>query len=387
MSEYTCPYEKKCGGCKNINSMPYEEQLRKKEKYVADLLKPYVKLNGIRGMKNPYFYRNKVSAAFGRDKYNNPISGTYEEKTHRIVPIEKCLIEDEKADEIIGTIRGLLKSFKIKVYDEDTRYGLLRHVLVRVGKHSGEVMVVLVTASPIFPSKQNFCRVLREKHPEITTIVQNINDRTDSMVLGDKENVLYGKGYIVDTLCGKSFRISARSFYQINTEQTEVLYSKAVSMAGLTGREVVLDAYCGIGTIGIIASSHAGHVYGVELNKDAVRDAKINAKKNNIENITFYAADAGKFMEQVALDKSKLDVVFMDPPRAGASEQFLKSLLILKPNKVVYVSCGPDTLARDLKILTKGGYKVTKAECVDMFPHAAIEHVETICLLTRTSKA
>lgn len=361
--------------------MDYSEQLKKKENYVAGLLKPYVKLSGITGMDDPYYYRNKVTAAFGRDRQNNPISGIYEEKTHKIVPIDACLIEDSKADEIIGTIRGMLKSFKIKVYDEDTRYGLLRHVLVRVGKHSGEVMVVLVTASPVFPSKQNFCRALREKHPEITTIVQNINDRTDSLVLGERENVLYGKGYIVDTLCGKSFRISARSFYQINTIQTEVLYSKAVDYAGLTGKETVLDAYCGIGTIGIVAAKKAGFVYGVELNKDAVRDAKINASKNNIENIKFFAADAGKFMEQVAKDGSKLDVVFMDPPRAGSSEQFLRSLLVLKPKKVVYVSCGPDTLARDLKILTKGGYKVEKAECVDMFPHAATEHVETVCLL------
>lgn len=382
MSNLTCPYVKKCGGCRNIE-MPYVQQLKAKEQYVAKLLSPYVKLNGITGMKNPYSYRNKVSAAFGRDKYNNPISGIYEEKSHRIVPIERCLIEDEKADEIIGTIRGMLKSFKIKVYDEDTQYGLLRHVLVRVGKHSGEIMVVLVTASPIMPSKQNFCKALRAKHPEITTIVQNINDRTDSMVLGDRENVLYGKGYIVDTLCGKTFRISARSFYQINTEQTELLYRKAVDFAGLTGREVVLDTYCGIGTIGIIASDKAKRVIGVELNKDAVRDAKINAKKNEIENIAFYAEDAGRFMEQVASEKSSVDVVFMDPPRNGSSEQFLKSLLILKPKKVVYVSCGPDTLARDLKVLTKGGYKVKKAECVDMFPHAAVEHVETVCLLEK----
>lgn len=382
MSNLSCPYEKKCGGCRNIN-MDYAEQLKKKESYVGGLLKPFVKLSGITGMKDPYNYRNKVTAAFGRDRQNNPISGIYEEKTHKIVPIDRCLIEDELADEIIGTIRGMLKSFKIKVYDEDTRYGLLRHVLVRVGKHSGEVMVVLVTASPVFPSKQNFCRALREKHPEITTIVQNINERTDSLVLGERENVLYGKGYIVDTLCGKTFRISARSFYQINTIQTEVLYSKAVEYAGLTGKETVLDAYCGIGTIGIIAAKKAGVVYGVELNKDAVRDAKINASKNNIENIKFFAADAGKFMEQVAKDGSNLDVVFMDPPRAGSSEQFLKSLLVLKPKKVVYVSCGPDTLARDLKILTKGGYKVEKAECVDMFPHAATEHVETVCLLTK----
>ncbi|MBP5600396.1 MAG: 23S rRNA (uracil(1939)-C(5))-methyltransferase RlmD [Lachnospiraceae bacterium] len=377
-----CPVSNKCGGCGYID-LPYEEQLKKKEAYVSGLLKPFCKLEGITGMKNPYNYRNKVSAAFGLDRYKNPISGIYEEKSHRIVPVDSCLLEDKKADEIICTIRSLLKSFKIKVYDENTGYGLLRHVLVRVGKATGEIMVVLVTASPVFPSKQNFCKVLRSKHPEITTIVQDINSRTDSMVLGtSKENVLYGKGYIEDKLCGKTFRISARSFYQINPVQTEVLYNKAIEFAGLSGKETILDAYSGIGTIGMVASDKAKTVVSVELNKDAVKDAIINAKKNEIKNIRFFTADAGEFMEQLAADKEKIDVVFMDPPRNGSDEKFLKSILTLKPSKVVYISCGPESLARDLKFLTKGGYKVNRAECVDMFPHTE-KHVETVVSLSR----
>ncbi len=377
-----CPYSKKCGGCDYID-VDYKEQLKKKETYVAGLLKPFCKVSGITGMEVPFNYRNKVSSAFGIDRRHNPICGIYEEKSHNIVAVEKCLLEDEKADEIIQTVKSLLKSFKIKVYDEDTGYGLLRHVLVRVGKATGQYMVVLVTASPVFPSKNNFCKVLRDKHPEITTIVQNINPRTDSLVLSDKENVLYGRGFIEDVLCGKTFKISARSFYQINQIQTEKLYLKAIEYAGLTGKETVLDAYSGIGTIGIIASDRAKTVISVELNKDAVKDAINNAKKNNITNVRFYKDDAGRFMEQLALDKNPVDVVFMDPPRQGSSEAFLKSLLILKPKRVVYVSCGPDTLARDLKILTKGGYRAEKAECFDMFPNTA--HVETVCLLTLNS--
>ena len=380
MSEFTCPYEKKCGGCSYIHT-PYNEQLEKKKAYVAGLLKSYVKVSKITGMENPFFYRNKVSAAFGRDKHNNPISGIYEEKSHRIVAIEKCLLEDERADAIIATIRNLLKSFKIKVYDEDTGYGLLRHVLIRTGKKSGEIMVVLVTASSVFPSKQNFCNALRKAHPEITTIVQNVNNRTDSMVLSDRENVFYGKGFIEDVLCGKTFKISAKSFYQINPVQTELLYQKAIEYAGLTGRETVFDAYCGIGTIGIIAADKAKKVIGVELNKDAVKDAVVNARKNKINNISFYTADAGRFMERMAEDGETADVVFMDPPRNGSSEQFIKSVLKMEPAKVVYVSCGPESLARDLKLFVSGGYKVKAAECFDMFPHT--EHVETVVLMSR----
>ena len=208
----------------------------------------------------------------GRDRKGKIISGVYMEGTHKVLPVEDCLIENEKADEIIGTIRGLLPSFKMKVYDEDTGYGFLRHVLVRTAHVTGEIMVVLVTASPVFPSKNNFVKALRQVHPEITTIIQNVNGRSTSMVLGDKEHVLYGPGFIVDELCGKKFRISSKSFYQVNSVQTEVLYETAIRAAGLTGKETVIDAYCGIGTIGIAAADRAKEVIGVDLNRDAVRD-------------------------------------------------------------------------------------------------------------------
>ena len=243
------------------------------------------------------------------------------------------MIEDEKSQEIIRTIRGMLKSFKIKTYDEDTGYGLLRHVLVRRGFTSNEVMVVLVVASPIFPSKNNFVKALRKVHPEISTVVLNINDKNTSMVLGEREIILYGKGFIRDTLCGKSFRISAKSFYQVNPVQTEILYKKAVEFAGLTGKEKVIDAYCGIGTIGMIASKHAKEVIGVELNREAVKDAIGNAKGNGVKNIRFYQADAGEFMVAMAERGESMDVVFMDPPRAGSAEAFLQSVARLAPEK------------------------------------------------------
>ncbi len=291
------------------------------------------------------------------------------------------MIEDKKADEIIGTIRGMLKSFKIKTYDEDTGYGLLRHVLVKRGFATNQVMVVLVTASPVFPSRNNFVKALREKHPEITTIIQNINDRGTSMVLGDREKVLFGKGYIEDVLCGYTFRISSKSFYQINPVQTEKLYAKAMELAGLTGKETVIDAYCGIGTIGMVASAKAKTVIGVELNQDAVRDAVENAKTNQVKNIQFYNNDAGRFMVNMAANGEHVDVVLMDPPRSGSTEEFIKAVAIMKPEKVVYVSCNPETLARDLKVFKTKGYVAKEDWPFDLFPHTG--HTENVCLLLR----
>lgn len=378
--ETVCSVAKKCGGCR-YQGVSYQEQLRRKQRITEGLLKKFGKVEPIIGMEDPYYYRNKVHAAFGRDRKGNVISGIYEEKSHRIVSVDDCMIEDKKSQEIIRTIRGMLKSFKIKTYDEDTGYGLLRHVLVRRGFSTGEIMVVLVTASPVFPSKNNFVKALRKLHPEITTIVQNINDRGTSMVLGKRDIVLFGKGYIEDRLCGCTFRISAQSFYQVNPVQTEKLYAKAIEAAGLTGKETVLDAYCGIGTIGILASGSAGQVIGVELNPDAVRDAVTNAKRNTVSNIRFYCEDAGEFMVKMAENGTKPDVVFMDPPRSGSSETFLTSLAKLAPEKVVYVSCNPETLARDVKFLRKKGYRMEEAWPVDMFPFCA--HVETVCLLSR----
>lgn len=375
-----CPVYKKCGGC-DFQGVPYEEQLKIKETQVRQLLAPFCKVHPIAGMKNPYHYRNKVHAVFSHDKKGNAVSGVYQKGTHIVVPVERCMIEDEKADEIIGSIRGLLKSFKIRTYDEDTGYGLLRHVLVRRGFASGEILVVLVTASPVFPSKNNFVKALRKLHPEITTIVQNVNGRGTSMVLGNQEKTLYGKGYIEDILCGYTFRISPKSFYQVNPAQTEILYKKAIKLAGLTGKELVLDAYCGIGTIGLIASRGAGQVIGVELNRDAVRDAVANAKRNQAKNVRFYCADAGKFMVDMAADGIKADVVFMDPPRSGSDVTFLDCLAKMAPKRVVYISCEPESLARDLKYLKKKGYQAEGAWPVDMFGWTGC--VETVVMLSR----
>ena len=379
-SNSICPVLNLCGGCQLLD-MEYAKQLDFKQKQVEELLKGLCPVKPIIGMKDPFHYRNKVHAVFDRDKKGNIISGIYEENTHHVVPVEKCLIENQKADEIIGTIRGMLKSFKIRTYDEDTGFGLLRHVLIRKGFSTGEIMVVLVTASPVFPSKNNFVKALREKHPEITTIVQNINGRGTSMVLGDKEHVLYGKGYIVDELCGCRFRISSKSFYQVNSVQTEILYEKALSLSGLTGRELVVDAYCGIGTIGIIASKAAGKVIGVELNQDAVRDAVNNAKMNGIDNIRFYCNDAGRFLVNMAEQGENADVVIMDPPRSGSTEEFMDAVGKLGAGKVVYVSCNPETLARDVRYMKKLGYRAVEAWPVDMFPGTV--HVETVCLLSK----
>lgn len=381
--EKKCANFKKCGSCKYLD-LNYEEQLALKKKEVKRLLEKHCKVRPAIGMEDPFHYRNKVHAIFSRDKKGNPISGVYEEKSHRVIPVEKCLIENVKADEIIGTIRGMLKSFKIKTYDEDTGYGLLRYVLVRVGHVTGEIMVVLVTASPVFPSKRNFTDALRKAHPEITTVVQNINERTDSMILGERNQVLYGKGYIEDELCGCRFRISPSSFYQVNPIQTEKLYNKAVELAELTGKETVIDAYCGTGTIGLIAAKKAGHVIGVESNQAAVRDAVTNAKLNNVKNIRFFRKDAGVFLQKMAAQKEKADVVIMDPPRAGSSETFIRSVAQMGPEKVVYVSCNPVTLERDLNVFEKCGYRAKEAWPVDMFPWTAA--IETVCLLELKQK-
>lgn len=375
-----CPYFSQCGGCQ-LQHMSYKGQSEFKQKLIEKLMKPYHKVNDILTMQEPYFYRNKIHSTMANDQSGKVISGIYEENTHRIIPIEQCMIQDKRADEIIASVREIMKTYKMKPYDEDTKQGFLRHILVKTGFVSNEIMVVLITASQVFPGKNNFISTLLKKHPDITTIVMNINNRKTSAVLGTAEKVLYGKGYIEDTLCGCVFQISPSSFYQINPIQTEILYSKAIAMAKLTKNEVVLDAYCGIGTISLIVSSKVKSVIGVELNKDAVRDAIKNAKRNKISNATFYNADAGDFMVDLANEKQNINTVFMDPPRSGSDERFLSSLVKLKPNKVIYISCNPVTQERDLKYLTKYGYKVEEIQPVDMFPHTY--HVECVIMMTK----
>ncbi|MCD7708258.1 MAG: 23S rRNA (uracil(1939)-C(5))-methyltransferase RlmD [Clostridiales bacterium] len=377
--EPSCPYKKKCGGC-DYQGMAYEEQLKRKRGYVHKLL-PECRLMPIVGMDDPLHYRHKVQAAFDCVRGGKIVAGTYAKNSHDVVPIDRCMIENEEANAIIRDIRDMLRSFKIKTYDEDTGYGLLRHVQVRVGYRSGQIMVVLVLSSPILPSKNNFVKVLRQKHPDISTVIINVNDEHTSMVLGERNITVYGKGYIEDELCGLKFRISPGSFYQVNPRQTELLYKKAIEYAGLTGKERVIDAYCGTGTIGLIAAGGAREVIGVESNRAAVRDAISNAKLNGIKNIRFYSDDAGEFMTSLAQAGEKADVVFLDPPRTGSSEAFLASLARLNPDRAVYVSCDPESLARDAKYLTKHGYTLKECTPFDCFPYT--KHIENVALLCK----
>lgn len=376
----SCPYVQKCGAC-HIGDRTYEEELAEKKRQIEKYVKKFCPVTDMTGMYYPYYYRNKVHAVFGRKK-NEVIAGIYQEGTHNIIPIKGCLIEDTQASAIIETVTELIKSFKLWVYNEDTGRGLMRHILIRKGMATKQIMVVLVTAGAEFPHKNNFVAKLRELHPEITTIVQNINDQNTTMILGEKNKVIYGIGYIEDVLCGLRFRISPSSFYQVNSVQAQVLYKKALQIADLTGKETVIDAYCGIGTIGMVMAAKAHHVIGIELNGDAVRDAKVNAKRNNINNIHFVASDATEYMTCMSQNGEHVDVVVLDPPRSGSTQEFVQSIAAIAPKKVVYISCNPETLGRDLEWFRKAGYKAVKAEGVDMF--AFTNHVETVCLLSNT---
>ena len=380
-----CPYAKKCGGC-SLQNLPYEEQLHLKQAKLIKLLGRFGRVEEIIGMEDPTHYRNKVQAAF-RGRSGKVVSGVYQSTSRRIVEVESCMLEDECAAPILATVRKLCASMKIRPYDLESGQGFLRHVLIRKGFVSGEIMVVLVTTKGEFKQERSFVNELLRRHPEITTVVRNINPTDTALFLGSESHILFGEGYITDRLCGLEFRISPRSFYQVNPVQTEILYGKAKEFAGLTGKETVIDAYCGTGTIGLTVASGANGfggakaVIGVEVNKDAVADAMENAERNGIENAEVHAADAGEFMEAMAAGGQSADVVITDPPRAGCSGKFLHSLMKLAPKRIVYVSCNPETLARDLYTLTKGGYKVRKIQPVDMFPFTS--HVETVVLLSK----
>ncbi len=381
MSIAKCPVANRCGGCQYMG-IPYEKQLASKQEKVQNLFPTYKEIQPVIGMEKPVYYRCKVQAAFGWQK-GKVISGTYEAASHRIVPVEECMLEDQQADAILATIRKLMTSFKIMPYNEDRRTGNMRHVLIRKGYFTGQILVVLVTGSYQFPGKNNFVSALCKAHPEITTVIHNINGAKTSMVLGDQQKTVKGPGFINDQLLGCTFRISAGSFYQVNPIQTEKLYSQALQMAELTGTESVLDAYCGTGTIGILAAKAAKNVIGVELNRQAVQDAIINAKINQVQNIRFVCDDAGKFLQKAAAKNEVPEVVIMDPPRAGSDEAFLSALVYASPKKVVYISCNPETQARDVRYLTKHGYKITKMQPVDLFPNT--DHVENVCLLIKSS--
>ena len=364
-----------CGGCQ-YQQINYKCQLEYKTKRVKEAL---LRIGGIKanvlpclGMDNPYFYRNKIQMPYGKDRKGNVVYGFFKENSHEIIPVKECMIEDERAAPILWDIKELVKKMNIPIYNEDNGKGILRYVLIRTSYHYEEVMVVLVTSMMNFPGQRNFVDALTKLHPEITTIIENVNKRHTNVILGQEEKVLFGPGYIKDKILDLTFEISASSFFQVNPIQVEKLYKTALNLVNYKENPVVLDAYAGVGTIGLIASKNAQKVISVEINKDASKNAKDNAKRNGVDNIEFYCDDAGKFIMNYP---DKLDIVVMDPPRKGSDEKFLSTLLNKKPKQIIYISCDPETLARDLKYLSQS-YIVDYVQPVDMFPMTA--HVETV---------
>ena len=377
--EKKCSCFKRCGGCQL--DKPYAEQIEWKQAKEDRMLSRFCRPKQIIAMSDPYNYRNKVQTVYKVNGSKHIVSGVYQSSKHSVVLTDDCFLEDIRAQQMIATLKDLMADFRILPYNEESGQGLLKHTLIRTSQTTGEVMLVLVTASPVFPAKKNFVHAITEKHPYITTIVQNINKGTTPLTLGDRDIIMYGKGYITDELCGCRFRVSPHSFYQVNPEQTEKLYAQAISCAELKKGDKVIDAYCGTGTIGLIAAKSGADVAGVELNAEAVKDAVSNAKLNKLDNIRFYNEDAGEFMTKLADAGESCDTVFLDPPRAGTTEEFVDSLGKLRPEKIVYVSCKIETLERDLKLLAKIGYKAQLIQPVDMFPHTT--GIENVVLLKR----
>ena len=430
MSADPCGASRRCGACQHI-AEPYNQQLERKLAYVrrlyvsAGVVQPgvlcelsaafspsglsdgtaaadmaaagaagAVAFSPVLGMADPRFYRNKVISPFARGKRladgkhgaRYAIEcGMYAAHSHKIIDTSGCLIENRQAKQVISEIKRLMGKFGIEPYDEDTGEGFMRHAVVRVGHESGEVLVTLVTNASAFPASRAFCRELARRCPFVTSVVQNVNTRQTNVILGEEEHRLYGPGFILDTLCGLSFRISSHSFYQVNSTQTEVLYNTAIALAGLNGAQDVIDAYCGTGTIGLVAASRgARSVVGVDTVESAIRDARENARHNGIENARFVVGDAGAFMRELAdqADRAAAPlVVFMDPPRAGSTEEFLDALAKLAPDRVVYISCNAETQVRDIAYLQRFGYRARMVVPVDMFPHT--DHIEVVTLLEK----
>ena len=375
--ELKCPHFNLCGGCSKLN-LSYEEEIKEKEESVNKLFSSigYKKFVEVVKADNPYYYRNKVMMAFKLSKTKKVVSGIYEEHSRKIVPVNDCLIQSEEINRVLKSVNIALSKNKITPF---VNGGFVKHVLVRHAIKTNQIMVVIVTNSEMFPGRANFVKDLLKLEPKVTTIIQNIQSRDTSIVLGTKERVLYGRGFIVDELCGLKFKLSARSFFQINPVQTEKLYSIAMEFANLRVGNTVIDAYSGIGTIGMVASKTCGKVICVENNPDAVNDAKFNAKFNNISNVNFYCEDSTKFINELALNKIKVDCVILDPPRTGTTYNFISAIAKMGVKRVVYVSCGPETLIRDLKIFKDFGYEIKNAKCVDMF--SKTEHVESVTML------
>lgn len=375
-----CKIAKKCNSCQ-LNNLNYDEQLKFKFNKCIKFLGSYNRIEPVIAMENPFSYRNKAQAVFKRERDKSISWGLYKSTTNTLVKTRECKLHTKHSNEIFNTLCALFKSFKIAPFDPFKGTGFIKSVVIREGFTSGEVMVIINGADPIFPAKKTFVSALIKKHPYITTVVTTVNKDRRKLFTGKTQDVLFGDGYIKDTLCDKTFIISPQSFYQINPVQTKKLYEKAIELAQLNGTQTVLDAYCGVGTIGICACDKAKKVYAVESVKDAIIDAKKNAKINKISNINFVCADAKDYIETLKSENVNIDVAFVDPPRAGCSKEFLNSVIDMQIKTLVYISCNIETQSRDLHLLKQNGYKVEHIQPVDMFPHT--NHIECIALIKK----
>jgi len=410
--EPACPIYAQCGGCQ-LQHFDYEAQLKWKRQHVIDSLTRIGKLNVAEeavtgeaekddalnphtgadyraglivhdtiGMSDPWRYRNKAAVPIGLTADNGElVGGFYAKGSHRIIDMDNCLIQKDLNDEVIAIVKQLAKELNIQPYDEDTNSGVLRHVMTRIGVVTGEIMIVLITNTEKLPRKTEWIEQLRKRVPNVKSIVHNINNKVTNAIFGERTEVLWGSEVIYDELDGLRFAISARSFYQVNPEQTVTLYRKAVEYAALTGKEQVIDAYCGIGSISLFLARQAGHVYGVEIVPEAIEDAKRNAELNGLDNTTFEAGPAEVVIPRWKQEGMNADVIVVDPPRKGCDPALLETILAIQPERVVYVSCNPSTLARDLRVLEDGGYRTVEVTPVDMFPHTG--HVESVAWLKR----
>ena len=373
-----CIYAKKCSSC-HLCNLSYEEQLRYKENICRKTVGRLCRVEPITPSPKTEGYRNKAQFVYQRDG-KRIVSGLYKSSTHSVMPADRCAVCSDNANEITAALAKLFQSFKVMPYDPYTGKGWLKSVVLREAVATGEMMAVINGADRVFPAKRTFASALQKACPALTTAVCTVNRDKTKLFTGKQSEILFGEGRITDVLCGEKFLLSPSSFYQINHDQTEQLYTKAIELAQLSGNEVVLDAYCGIGTIGVIAARSAKEVRAVELNPAAIADAKRNAKLNGIENIRFTAADSRDFAKRFAEKGARVDAAFIDPPRAGCSASFLNSLAKLSPERIVYISCNPETQARDIRVLGRLGYKAQVCYPYDMFPHT--NHTESICLLS-----
>ena len=380
--EADCSTYKRCGGC-NLRHIKYEETLKMKQNAVQSLvnktLKNKLQVQETIGMDNPYHYRNKAQYPVGMDKNGEPVIGVFANRTHEVIPIEKCLIQNPKSEEITKFILNFIKKEHISVYNEETRKGLFRHIVIKVGIKTGEIMCILVINGKTIPKEEILIKNLVENFPQIKTIVKNINTKNTNVILGQDNINVYGDGHIEDILGEYKFKISPLSFYQVNPIQAEKLYELGVKMAEISKEDTVFDLYCGIGTISIFMAKYAKKVYGVEIVEDAIKDAKENAKLNNATNTEFFAGDTEIVLDELINQKKVIpDIVMFDPPRKGLAKNSINNILNIKPKKIVYISCNPATLVRDLAEF-ESLYEVKSIVPVDMFPFTS--HVECCALL------